>query len=66
MNKIIKKGWNEFSSKNVFHLIKDDLNLNLFLPTEEMKNGLWPDKEFFGVFVFLSRLIGQIFFILNA
>jgi hypothetical protein len=43
-HRVIKEGWHEFSVKNVFHLIKDDMTLAQYLPIEEMSLGRWVDK----------------------
>ena len=33
--------------KNVWHLVKHNAHLNQYLPTNEMNEGRFPDKEFF-------------------
>ena len=43
----IKEGWNEFAIKNIWQYIKDDLQLQEYLSWEEMKEGRFPDKQFF-------------------
>jgi len=45
--KIIKQGWNEFSLKNVYPLIKSDKIFESYLPFSEMEQGKWVDKNYF-------------------
>ena len=51
----INTQWNEFAVKNVWELVKSDKELMQFLPSDEMAEKRFPDKDFFWGIAFTLR-----------
>ena len=51
----VSQNWNDWAVKNVWHLVRHQGDLRMYLPAEEMDEGFHPDREFFWGVVFTQQ-----------
>jgi hypothetical protein len=54
---VIAKQWPEFAVKNVWPKIENDIALHLYLPVDEMRKGVFPDRDFFWGILFTKSKV---------